>query len=379
MVRDDPPLRTRSRMRTVLRERDLAGITEVLVAAERLLSWASIPQLDGGHDFVATSTALRMVEETVRRALTGEPALGEHLVSARDLADLLLRLGRAEYVLRDAAEQHRSATLRAAGEQLRALGAIASAADLIARVPRVLAALGFDRTSYSGMHTAGQLTMSEVVHVEGDAGLAAEIHRLLGGQIHRVGPADPEADMIRRRTGMLITGVADDPRIPRQVIEVFHSRSFVAAPVFAGGAPVGFLHADRDYHVEDVDEFDAELIALFGAGFGYALERARMLGRFARLREDIGRHLTGISLRLDQGFVPPSPQQLEPGAVRQLVSDREREILELLARGQTNAEIARVLHVSEGTVKTHLKHIFHKLGAANRAQAVSRWLGQEPG
>ena len=48
-------------------------------------------------------------------------------------------------------------------------------------------------------------------------------------------------------------------------------------------------------------------------------------------------------------------------------------MLELVAEGATNARIARVLTVSEGTVKGHLKHIFRKLGAANRAEAVSYW------
>lgn len=56
-----------------------------------------------------------------------------------------------------------------------------------------------------------------------------------------------------------------------------------------------------------------------------------------------------------------------------ILTRRELEVLELVADGATNARIARVLTVSEGTVKGHLKHIFRKLGAANRAEAVSYW------
>ena len=52
---------------------------------------------------------------------------------------------------------------------------------------------------------------------------------------------------------------------------------------------------------------------------------------------------------------------------------REVEVLRLLARGQTNLEIARTLVVREGTIKYHVKNILRKLGATSRADAVSRY------
>jgi DNA-binding NarL/FixJ family response regulator len=51
-------------------------------------------------------------------------------------------------------------------------------------------------------------------------------------------------------------------------------------------------------------------------------------------------------------------------------SPRELEVLRLIARGATNKEVARALLISETTVKTHLKHVFAKLGVDNRAAAV---------
>jgi DNA-binding CsgD family transcriptional regulator len=57
------------------------------------------------------------------------------------------------------------------------------------------------------------------------------------------------------------------------------------------------------------------------------------------------------------------------------ITRRELEILELIAQGMSNREIAAKLYVSENTVKTHSSHVFDKLGAKRRTQAVQ--LGKE--
>ena len=59
------------------------------------------------------------------------------------------------------------------------------------------------------------------------------------------------------------------------------------------------------------------------------------------------------------------------------ITRRELEILELIARGLSNREIAEKLFVSESTVKTHSNRVFGKLGARRRTQAVQ--LGKEFG
>jgi NarL family two-component system response regulator LiaR len=69
----------------------------------------------------------------------------------------------------------------------------------------------------------------------------------------------------------------------------------------------------------------------------------------------------------------PAPASFErdQGKLESLgITPRELEILELIAVGLSNREIAERVHVSENTVKTHLSRVFDKLGARRRTQAV---------
>jgi DNA-binding NarL/FixJ family response regulator len=54
------------------------------------------------------------------------------------------------------------------------------------------------------------------------------------------------------------------------------------------------------------------------------------------------------------------------------LSDRERSVLELMASGSTNPEIAEALHLSKHTIKEHTSSVFRKLGVRNRTEAVQR-------
>ena len=53
------------------------------------------------------------------------------------------------------------------------------------------------------------------------------------------------------------------------------------------------------------------------------------------------------------------------------LTDREEQILKLIASGLTNREISRYLSISESTVENHVHHIYAKLRISNRAQAVA--------
>jgi DNA-binding NarL/FixJ family response regulator len=59
------------------------------------------------------------------------------------------------------------------------------------------------------------------------------------------------------------------------------------------------------------------------------------------------------------------------------LSARENEVLELVAKGSTNPEIAASLSVSENTVRFHMKNIFEKLSVTNRTEAAAWYFKQQ--
>ncbi|WMT43527.1 response regulator transcription factor [Paenibacillus sp. D2_2] len=71
-----------------------------------------------------------------------------------------------------------------------------------------------------------------------------------------------------------------------------------------------------------------------------------------------------LALRILQEFSLQKPNQTG----HHPLTNREREILDLVARGMTNREIAKALDISDQTVKNHLKNIMHKLHLENRVQ-----------
>lgn len=78
-----------------------------------------------------------------------------------------------------------------------------------------------------------------------------------------------------------------------------------------------------------------------------------------------------VTRRLIEEFARrPEPNSATPAAAMNQLTEREREVLELVARGQSNAEIAAGLYVSHATVKTHVSRLLMKLDARDRAQLV---------
>lgn len=78
------------------------------------------------------------------------------------------------------------------------------------------------------------------------------------------------------------------------------------------------------------------------------------------------------------GVVPASAAPPRGPAVRDLLSRREAEVMDLVADGLANGEVAGRLFISEKTVKNHVNSLFAKLGVTTRSQAIVRWLQQDP-
>lgn len=115
----------------------------------------------------------------------------------------------------------------------------------------------------------------------------------------------------------------------------------------------------RGYLVHGTFERDELRVALRSASTG-----ALLLGAAAV------RALTGpVDVR------PSGPAQ----EVYLQLTDREREIMEIVAEGATNLDVAQRLYLSEKTIKNHLNRMYAKLGVTTRAQAVSLWLGGSSG
>jgi DNA-binding NarL/FixJ family response regulator len=76
------------------------------------------------------------------------------------------------------------------------------------------------------------------------------------------------------------------------------------------------------------------------------------------------------SIGLGQTVFPRQDDHDNPGALG--LSERERAVLELMASGSTNPEIAEALHLSKHTVKEHTSAVYRKLGVRNRTEAVQR-------
>jgi len=77
-----------------------------------------------------------------------------------------------------------------------------------------------------------------------------------------------------------------------------------------------------------------------------------------------------VTRRLIAEFARSPAGSAQPPKALEQLTEREREVLELVARGSSNAEIAKELVVGAATVKTHVTHVLTKLGLRDRVQAV---------
>jgi DNA-binding NarL/FixJ family response regulator len=179
----------------------------------------------------------------------------------------------------------------------------------------------------------------DIVGEAGDGAEAVELSRRLLPDVVLMDIRMPRMD------GVAATKAIVDARLPVRVLilTTFDLDEYVVGALRAGAS--GFLA--KDVPAEDL----VTAIRTVAAGEAVVAPRIlkRLLDRFAD------------SL--------PDPSAV-PGRALDVLTEREREVLVQVARGQSNAEIARALSVSETTIKTHVGHVLTKLGLRDRVQAV---------
>lgn len=165
--------------------------------------------------------------------------------------------------------------------------------------------------------------------------------------------------------------------------------SYVVVPLVGSGGVFGLVHADlhRAHHVLDATDRDA--LWLLADGFARLYERAVLVERLraqqTRLRQalsqvevDVAR-IVGAEPGLLRERDPENGDRADAAVPMQRLTarltPRERDVAELVAKGYSNAAISRELVIVELTVKSHVKNVMKKLGAATRPEAIAMLLG----
>lgn len=311
------------------------------------------------------------------------------------LVDALLEVERVRLELSQARSTQlvkRYSDVQAALARLRGVSTIPK---MLERAPAELCRCGFDRVVVS--RVTESIWHVETCYIEGDPEWAQEIARVGRQHSQRLDHMLLESEMMRRRAPVLVRDAQRDPRTHGAIGAASLCRSYVAAPVMPEGRVIGFLHADCYMSRRHIDEDDLAVLWLFAEGFGYAFQRTVLVERLIGLRANVQGMTRSMDTVMDD--VCGAETELAPvdrensdatsmvaatliapeSRLETLLTRREVEVLSLMAMGKSNIAIATHLVISEGTVKSHVKHILRKLRAANRAEAVYRFMRLTPG
>lgn len=204
-----------------------------------------------------------------------------------------------------------------------------------------------------------------------------------------------EGEVLRRRRPLVVAVADGDPRGRHAYAELLGWDVYVTAPIVLETRVIGFFHADRlasDPSRRPLGDVERDGLGELANGFALVFERAILRRRLRHQRQEMRQvaswadartsELSDRAVTLATDREPPAEDDMGRGgsggraetALRDLLTRRELDVLELMVKGETNAGIARSLVVSEGTVKFHVKNILRKLHASNRAEATSRYL-----
>ncbi len=142
---------------------------------------------------------------------------------------------------------------------------------------------------------------------------------------------------------------------------------------------LGLLRTFRERHP------DVSVAVVSASADPQAMRTALELGAAGFIPKTSSREVLSKALELILAggvYVPPAAlgaSAASAGAGDFSLSERQREVLELMTRGLTNRDIARVLGISAATVKVHVAAILDALGVSNRTEAVMAWFERSRG
>lgn len=293
-----------------------------------------------------------------------------------DLALNLQQLAMDWYLHETAMRGQRLAGCAAGLSRLR--GMPTSAALLESACEELVSRCGFHRAVLSKVESRGWKPLVLIDRSD------AETRSWFSDWFNRVVPlvdVTPEAEALSRRRPSLIQDTSNAPVYRPLIVQAGQSRSYVVAPLVHGDEVIGFLHTDHHPEARRVDTADRDVLWAFADGFSHIYERTVLLERLREQRDSVRDLFFEAVDRIDdlcESAAGPAASLDEtgdggagtgPGAVD--LTEREAEVFALMVTGASNQEIADRLVITEGTVKSHVKHILRKYGAVNRAQAIA--------
>jgi DNA-binding CsgD family transcriptional regulator len=333
----------------------------------------------------------RALDDADSRLREARDALGSDESMQGKLCSVLIELADLRDELRLRELDRRGDALQAVRRALSGLHGVTNVVDLMQKgVAEVCRNCDFDRAAIYRIE--GSRLVMEAIYVEGDPDSAAKI--LAFAREHQPELQDMlvETEMLRRRAPILVPDARNDPRTFKPLVEFADARAYVAAPIMPEGRVIGFIHADRVRPAPPLDTVDRDTLWTFAEGFGFAIGRATLVSRLRSQRDQLRELMRSTRTAIDEltdsdiellssehngAAIAQTTTAMLVGAdarIRGLLTRREIEVMELMAQGATNAGIADRLVIAESTAKHHVKSILRKLHAANRAEAVSRYL-----
>ena len=203
-----------------------------------------------------------------------------------------------------------------------------------------------------------------VLVADDDAVVRAGFHLLLDAQadMHVVGEAADGRQAVNAARAQRPDVVLMDIRMPG-LDGIEATRRLVELPL----QPAPRIVILTTY---DLDEYIVDALAAGASGFLLKQSPAEQVLTGVRAVADGDIQLApAVTRRLVERFAPHGSPRQDPRLV-QCLTDREREVLMLVARGLSNAEIGARLFIGEGTVKTHVSRVLDKLDLRDRVQAV---------